>query len=82
MESPQNLHVINARPVPELATAIDNWLVARDNFKVQSTDEALHEYNATLYSLGTAWSERYPEGADTPGAFEWYRRGLIAPEEE
>jgi hypothetical protein len=82
MESPQNLHVINARPVPELATAIDNWLAARDNFKMKSTDENQHEYNATLYDLGAAWGERYPNDADTPRAFEWYRRGLIAPEEE
>jgi curved DNA-binding protein CbpA len=25
---------------------------------------------------------RYPEAMNTPDAFEWYRRGLIAPEEE
>jgi hypothetical protein len=82
MKSPQNLHVINARPVPDLETAIDRWLAARDNFKMQSTDENRHDYNATLYDLGAAWGERYPEDADTRDAFQWYRRGLIAPEEE
>jgi len=82
MDNLQNLHVINARPVPDLATAIDNWLAARDNFKMQPTDEARDEYNATLFDLGAAWGERYPEATDTPDAFEWYRRGLIAPEED
>ena len=33
MESPHNLHVINARPVPELVTAIDHWMAARDKLK-------------------------------------------------
>ncbi len=51
MESPQNLHVINARPVPELATAINQWLAARGNFKMQSTDEARHNYEATLWNV-------------------------------
>ncbi len=82
MENLQNLHVINARPIPNLATAIDNWLAARDKFKVQPSDESQLEYNATLFDLGAAWGERYPDVADTPGAFEWYRRGLIAPEED
>ena len=81
MECPQNLHVINARSVPELATAIDHWLAARDVFKMQSSDENQHDYNATLYDLGVAWNERYPEATDTPDAFQWYRLGLIAPEE-
>jgi len=72
---------LDVRLVPSLEEAIDQWLAARDKFKMQSTDETQHEYNATLYDLGAAWGERYPEDADTPEAFEWYRRGLIAPEE-
>ena len=82
MKQPENLHVINARPVPELATAIADWLAARVEYKKQRRDETESEYNATYFALGTAWAERYPEAADTPGAFEWYRRGLIAPEED
>jgi hypothetical protein len=82
MECPQNLHVINARSVPELATAIDHWLAARDVFKMHSTDENRNEYNATYFGLGVAFNERYPEAADTPEAFQWFRRGLIATEEE
>jgi hypothetical protein len=49
---------------------------------MQPSDENQHEYNATLFDLGAAWGERYPEATDTPGAFEWFRRGLIAPEAE
>ncbi|MGA2675040.1 MAG: hypothetical protein ABSE99_17635 [Terracidiphilus sp.] len=82
MENLQNLHVINARPVPDLATATDNWLAARDNFKLLPSNENLHNYEATRNNLGVAWSERYPDAADTPGAFELYRRGLIAPADE
>lgn len=33
MNQPENLHIINACSVPELFTAIDNWLAARDQFK-------------------------------------------------
>ena len=73
---------LDVRSVPSLEEAIDQWLAARDNFKMQSTGENRHEYNASLFDLGAAWGERYPEDADTPRAFEWYRRGLIAPEEE
>jgi hypothetical protein len=73
---------LDVRMVPSLEAAIDQWLAARDIFKMQSTDENRREYNSTLHDLGTAWGERYPEDADTPGAFEWYRRGLIALEEE
>jgi hypothetical protein len=72
---------IDVRSVPPLEDAIDQWLAARDKFKMEQSDECQHEYNATLYDLGAAWGERYPEDADSPGAFEWYRRGLIAPEE-
>ncbi|MGA9069014.1 MAG: hypothetical protein WB424_02090 [Terracidiphilus sp.] len=82
MESPQNLHVINARPVPELATAIDQWLAARDNFKMQPSDENQHNYEATRNNLGVAWGERYPDASGSPKAFEWFCLGLIAAEEE
>jgi hypothetical protein len=68
--------------VPSLEAAIDRWLAARDKFKMQPSDERQNEYNATLYDLGAAWGEHYPEGTDTPEAFQWYRLGLIAPEEE
>jgi len=40
------------------------------------------EYNATYFGLGVAFNELYPEASGTPDAFQWYRRGLIAPEEE
>ncbi len=74
--------IVDVRQVPSLEAAIDHWLAARDDFKMQSTDEARHEYNSTLYDLGAAWGEHYPEATSTPVAFEWYRRGLIAPEAE
>jgi hypothetical protein len=74
--------ILDVRQVPSLEAAINHWLAARDNFKMQSTDEARHEYNSTYFALGVAFNERYPEDADVPRAFEWYRRGLIAPEED
>ena len=49
---------------------------------MQPSDESPRDYEATLYDLGFAWGERYPDDADTPEAFQWYRRGLIAPEED
>ena len=82
MTQPENLQIINARPVPALATAIDNWVAARDQFKLEPTGEYQHEYDATYFDLCAAWLERYPDAAYTPEAFHWYRRGLIAPEEE
>ena len=39
-------------------------------------------HNSATNDLGAAWDERYPEDADTPGAFEWYRHSLIAAETE
>lgn len=74
--------VLGVRQVPSLEVAIEQWLAARDAFKSQSTDEARHEYNSTYFALGVAFNVRYPEGAATPGAFQWYRRVIIAPEEE
>ena len=73
---------LDVRQVPNFGTAIDQWLAARDQFKIEPSNENLSDYNATLNDLGAALGQRYPEEADTPGAFEWYRRGLIAPEEE
>jgi hypothetical protein len=73
---------LDVRVVPSLETAIDQWLAARDKFKTEPSDESQHDYNATLFDLGAAWGERYPEDANTPGAFEWYRRGIIALEED
>ncbi len=81
MNRPTNLH-FDVRMVPTLEDAIDQWLAARDAFKSQPTDENRNEYNATYFGLGVAFNERFPEASDTPGAFEWYRRGLIAPDEE
>jgi hypothetical protein len=74
--------ILDVRKVPSLENAIDNWLAARDVFKMQPSDENRNEYNATYFGLGVAFNERYPEATDTPEAFEWYRRGLIAPDEE
>lgn len=70
----------NAQSAPELATAIDRWLAARKNAKAAPTEGNRHAYNATYYALGEACAHRYPEAANTPGAFEWYARGLAAPE--
>jgi len=81
MEIPENL-ILDVRQVPSLEAAIDLWLAARNAFKSQPTDENQNEYNATYFRLGVAFNERYPEATKTPGAFEWYRRGVIAPEEE
>lgn len=82
MEIPKNLHVIVTRPVPELATSIDRWLTARTEYKKHASDENQYTYNAAYFALGEAWAEQHPDAADTPGAFEYFRRGLIAPEEE
>lgn len=73
---------INDRRVPSLEEAINHWLAARARFKIEPSNESQHEYVATLFHLGVAWRKHYSEDADTPGAFEWYRRGLIAPEED
>lgn len=73
---------LDVRLVPSLETAIDNWLGARDKFNIEPSDENLSDYNAMLNDLGAAWNERYPEASERPEAFEWYRLGLIAPEEE
>ena len=81
MEKPENLQ-IDVGLVPDLATAIDNWLGARDKFRIDSSEECQREYNTTLYDLGAAWSERYSEEEDTLRAFDWFKLGLIAPEEE
>jgi hypothetical protein len=37
---------LDARIVPSLEEAIDQWLAARDNFMMRSTDENQHEYKA------------------------------------
>lgn len=83
MNQPENLHLINALPVGELAAAIDQWLAARNAHEMEPSDESEYNYNATYYSLGEAFAEHYPEAAaKMPDAFDWYRRGLIAPEED
>ena len=74
--------ILDVRKVPSLEIAIDQWLAARDKFTMQSTDESRNEYNATYFALGVAFNERYPEATETPEAFQWFRRGLIVPEEE
>jgi hypothetical protein len=68
--------------MPSLETAIDQWLAAGDAFKSQPSDENQNEYHATYSGLGVAFNERYPEASDSPEAFRWLRRGLIAPEED
>jgi len=45
---------LDVRQVPSLEEAIDHWLSARDAFKLQSSDESQHHYNATLYDLVAA----------------------------
>jgi hypothetical protein len=81
MNKPENLH-LDARVVPDLPTAIDNWLGARDAYKFEPSDENQSDYNATLNDLGAAWNERYSQVARTRGEFDWYLSGLIAPEED
>ena len=71
---------IDVRSVPPLEEAIDQWLAARDVFKLEPSDESQHEYNATLYDPEAEWRRWFPQHANTPGAFERYRRGLIAAE--
>jgi hypothetical protein len=68
--------------MPSLRTAIDHWLAARDKFKIEPSDETQYDYNATLHDLGAAWGERYSEDVHSPEAFQWYRRGLIAPKDD
>ena len=70
---------LNTRPVPELEMAINRWLAARKHAKAVLSDDTQHAYNAAYYALGEAWAHRYPEAADTPGAFEEYLRGVCAP---
>ncbi len=79
MNCPANLH-LGVRRVFSLEAAIERWLAARHNFIEEPTDENRHEYNGTLNDLGAAWKNRNPEVADTPGAFELFRCGHIAPE--
>lgn len=85
MRSPRTkqseMHV-DVRHVPNLETAIDHWLAARGEYKKEASDANQHAYNATYFALGEAFAERYPEAAHMPEAFEWFRRGLIAPEED
>jgi hypothetical protein len=81
MKSDEN-HCLNVRLVPSLEAAIDQWLAARDSFKMQPCDESQRDYEATLNDLGGAWGERHPEATETPDAFERHRRGLIAPAED
>jgi hypothetical protein len=73
---------LDVQLMPRLESSIHRWLTARATYKAQSSVEQQHEYTATLFDLGAAWGEHYPDAVDTPGAFELYRHGLIAPEEE
>ena len=81
MAQPESLHPIVC-PVPPLETAVTEWLTARAKYKAHRSDESELIYNATFFALGTAFCERYPESANTPGALDWFRRGLIAPEDD
>jgi hypothetical protein len=78
---PTNLH-LDARQVPSSAAAIDHWLAARDKFKIEPNGEGQSDYETTPNDLRVAWANGTSEDADTPEAFEWYRHGLIASEEE
>lgn len=77
--NPENLHIINCRPVSALATAIDNWLAARGEYIKQASDEEQNAYNAAYFALGEAWAELYAEGADVPNGLEGFQCGLISP---
>lgn len=79
MNKPENLLLVPT-PVPGLDAAIDRWLAARGGYKKRASGENQHGYNAAYFALGEAWAERYPKAADVPGAFEWFRCSLIAPE--
>lgn len=52
---------LDARLVPDLETATDNWLEARDTYKIEPSDENESDYNATLNDLRAAWNERYSQ---------------------
>jgi hypothetical protein len=73
---------LDVRLVPSLENAIDRWKAAREQYKVLRSGETEFNYNAMYFALGEAFAERCPEAANTPGAFERFRRSLIAPEEE
>jgi hypothetical protein len=73
--------ILDVHQVPSLETAIDHWLAARNNFKMLPSNENRRNYEATLNALGVAWNQHYTEASNTPDAFQWYGRGLIAPEE-
>lgn len=77
MTHPENLHIV-VQPIPDLTTAIANWLAARSEFKKQANDKTAFDYNATWFALGAAWAVLYPDAANSPGAFERFQRGLIA----
>lgn len=81
MEQPDNLHMC-VHPVADLATAIDRWLAAHGDYKKRASDESEYNYNAAYFALGEAWARSCPEAAVELGAFERFRRGLIAPGEE
>jgi hypothetical protein len=81
MKRPQSLQT-DTRVVSSLEVAIDCWLAARKEAKIVPSNHNEHAYNATLFALGEAWAERYPEGANTPEAFWWYLRGLCAPDRD
>jgi hypothetical protein len=61
--------ILDVRQVPSLEAALDQWLAARDDLKMQPSEGNQHEYNATLYDLG-------PLGANDTQMTQTRRRRL------
>jgi hypothetical protein len=81
MEYPENLH-LTVGSSPMLDTAVAEWLAARGEYKKRASHENQRAYNAAYFALGALWAERHPEAANSPDAFESFRRSLIRPGEE
>lgn len=61
MNQPENLHIINACPVPELARAFDRWLTALAAYVIERSEKTECEYNTTYFELGEAFNVRERE---------------------
>jgi len=46
------------------------------------TSSGIFTYTAATDDLETVWGRWFPQHANAPGAFERFRRGLIAAEDE
>jgi len=68
--------------VPSLEAAIDHWRAARYQFQTEPPAESLLTYNFGTDDLEAVWRRWFPQHAETAGAFERFRFGLIAAEDE